>query len=298
MRQACRAPALRGLMVGVCCLALAGAARAAPAETRAMAAPSPALAAANKAAPRRVVSFNLCADQLLVALADPEQIAGLSPYAADPLLSVVADSARRFPRLDWSAESVVRRSPDLILAGPSDRATQALLAATGSRIEHVALIADLDAARAQIRHFADLLGHPGRGAALIARIDAAVRRLHDKPGARPRTALVIERGGYVSGPGSLIGAMLAAAGLVAPAAAPDGFGGFVSLERLLTLQPDLIFTKDAPREASDQGALFLVHPALDALYPPRKRIALPARAVICGGPALAEGLELLADRLP
>jgi len=29
-------------------------------------------------APRRVVSFNLCADQLVLALADPEQIAGLS----------------------------------------------------------------------------------------------------------------------------------------------------------------------------------------------------------------------------
>ena len=31
--------------------------------------------------PKRIVSFNLCADQLLLALADPAQIAGLSPYA-------------------------------------------------------------------------------------------------------------------------------------------------------------------------------------------------------------------------
>ena len=41
-------------------------------------------------APRRVASFNLCADQLVVALADPEQITGLSPYAANPGLSIVA----------------------------------------------------------------------------------------------------------------------------------------------------------------------------------------------------------------
>ena len=44
-------------------------------------------AAAETAAPRRVVSFNICADQLVVALADPAQIAGLSPYATDPTLS-------------------------------------------------------------------------------------------------------------------------------------------------------------------------------------------------------------------
>ena len=35
-------------------------------------------------APRRVVSFNVCADQLVLALAEPDQIAALSPNAADP----------------------------------------------------------------------------------------------------------------------------------------------------------------------------------------------------------------------
>ena len=65
-------------------------------------------------APRRVVSFNLCADQLVVALADPEQIAGLSPYAADPALSVVAEPARQYRKADWQAESTILLEPDLI----------------------------------------------------------------------------------------------------------------------------------------------------------------------------------------
>ena len=50
-------------------------------------------------------------------------------------------------------------------------------------------------------------------------------------------------------------------------------------------------------QASDQGALFLTHPALAALYPPAKRINLPARYTLCGGPALLEGLEYLAKVL-
>ena len=66
----------------------------------ALAASSPAPAADP---PRRVVSFNICADQLVVALADPAQIAGLSPYATDPTLSAVAGEARAFPRIQWHA---------------------------------------------------------------------------------------------------------------------------------------------------------------------------------------------------
>ena len=68
-----------------------------------------------RAAPRRVVQS--CGDQLVLALADPEQIAGLSPYAADPSLSAVAEKARAFPRLDWQAESTIALGPDLVLIG-------------------------------------------------------------------------------------------------------------------------------------------------------------------------------------
>src|SRR5262249_54600065 len=43
--------------------------------------------------PRRIVSFNVCADQLALALADPAQIVALSPNAADPAISVLAEQA-------------------------------------------------------------------------------------------------------------------------------------------------------------------------------------------------------------
>ena len=84
--------------------------------------------------PRRVVSFNICADQLVVALADPAQIAGLSPYATDPTLSAVADEARAFRRIQWHAESTIPLEPDLVLVGPRDRSvTQRILTALGFR---------------------------------------------------------------------------------------------------------------------------------------------------------------------
>lgn len=249
-------------------------------------------------APRRVVSFNLCADQLVLVLADPEQIAGLSPYAADPALSVVADKARAFRRLDWQAESAIPLNPDLVLIGSWDRpATQRMLERLGYRVERLDLVADLADAKREIRAVAALLGHPERGERLIAALDAARQRL---AAAAPRpgtTALVIERGGFTAGPATLAATLLRGADLQPPKGAPSGYGGFLPLEKLLMLEPDLIFLKDPPRAPTDQGALYFSHPALEALYPPRRRIALPTRLTMCGGPALVAGFDYLAEAM-
>jgi iron complex transport system substrate-binding protein len=249
-------------------------------------------------APRRIVSFNLCADQLVVALADSEQIAALSPYAHDRHLSVVAEQARRFPTLDWSAESTVALGPDLVLVGPNDRReTRVMLNGLHIPVADVALVTDIAAARAQILAVAAQLGHPDRGAAMVRALDAARARLAAVARPLAKTALVVERGGYVEGPQSLVATLLAEAGLRLPAGAPAGYGGYMSLETLLVTRPDVLVLKDPPLQAEDQGALFFTHPAVAALYPPERRIALPTRYTLCGGPALIEALDYLADVL-
>ena len=247
--------------------------------------------------PRRVVSFNQCGDQLVLALADPQQIAGLSPYAADPSLSAAAEKAKRYPRLDWQAESTIALGPDLVLIGQNDRpVTKHILRAQGLQLYEIALISDLDAARRQILEVAAVLGHPERGKNLLADIDAARARLHAAPKPPLRTALLVNRGGYTAGERSLAAALLEEAGLKPPAGGPPGYGGYVPLERLLMLRPDLIVLNNLPRE-SDQGSYNLSHPALDALYPPQRRIVLPPRYTICGGAALVEAFDYLAGLL-
>jgi iron complex transport system substrate-binding protein len=249
-------------------------------------------------APRRVVSFNLCADQLVVALADPEQIAGLSPYATDPALSVVADKARPFRKADWQAESTLLLEPDLVLIGPNDRSvTRRMLASQGLRVVEAGFVSDVESARKQIREIATLLGHKERGETLIAELERARTRLAAAAPKSDRTALVVERGGYTQGPASLAATLLAEAGFKPPAGAPAGYGGFIPLEKFLVLKPDIVFLKDPPSAATDQGAMFLVHPALRDLYPPDRRIALPTRYTMCGGPALVAAFDYMADEI-
>jgi iron complex transport system substrate-binding protein len=243
--------------------------------------------------PKRIVSFNLCADQLLLALADPAQIAGLSPYATNPALSVMKDAAAGHKQTDWDAESVVNLAPDLVLAGPSNRPTRAALDAMGIRVVEVKLISNLAEARQQARELGALIGHPERGEALARDLDQAEARLATASVKPQLTALVIQRGGYSEGPVSLVAGMLTVAGLRPPPNSPGGFGGFVSMEQLLINGPDVLVLQDPPREAGDQGALFITHPALLSRYGANRRIDLPERYTLCGGPPLVQGLDYL-----
>jgi iron complex transport system substrate-binding protein len=250
---------------------------------------------ARAASPQRVVSFNVCADQLVVALADAQQIAGLSPYATDPMLSAVAKEAKSYRRLDWQAESTIPLKPDLVFTGAWVRAaTRQMLTRLGIRVVQLDLVTDIASARAEIVRVADLLGHPARGAQLAAKLDAARARLAAVPRTRYSTALVIDQGRFTAGIETIAAALLAEAGLRPPEGAPAGFGGFVPLEKLLMLKPDLVFLKDPPGAPNDQGALYFTHPALRALYPPERRIALPEKFSMCGGPALIAAADYLA----
>ena len=67
--------------------------------------------------PQRIVSLNLCTDQLVLELVERPRIAMLSQLATDPLLSWRAAEARGVARFDGSVEAVMGLAPDLVLAG-------------------------------------------------------------------------------------------------------------------------------------------------------------------------------------
>jgi iron complex transport system substrate-binding protein len=244
--------------------------------------------------PRRIASFNLCADQLVAALADPEQVVGLSPYVSDPDISAIAGRARAFRTLPLQAEALVPHRPDLVLVGTWDRPlTQRMLRSLGFRVVGVDVVNDLTAARTQIREIAVLIGQPSRGEALIAEIDTAQQRLEAAPRPKASSALLVGNGGYTAGPQSLASALLAAAGFDPPRGAPHGYGGYVPLERLIELRPDYLVMANLISEPTGQGAVYLTHPALRALYPPQRRIVLPARFTLCAGPSLVPAFDYL-----
>jgi iron complex transport system substrate-binding protein len=252
--------------------------------------------------PQRVVSINLCADELLLALADPAQIADLSIYATDPGLSFFAEEAKRFRHDASAAETVVDVAPDLVLAGRfGKRETRTTLVALGYRVVELEPARSTADSIAEIRKVAAILGHPARGEALVSRINEARNQatavIDAGPGKRRSVVLYLRRG-YVTGSHTLTDELLAIVGLDNAGSRLAGTtGGLVPLEKLIAAPPDYLLVSSLQPAAEDQGSALLAHPALAALFPPEKRIALPDRLTVCGGPSLPAALDRLASEV-
>ena len=247
----------------------------------------------------RIASINICTDQLLMILADPPQILGLSPYSRDPARSWAAATASQFPRLSGAAEDVLILQPDVVVAGRFTKlATRQLLKDKGVRVVEFDSARSLDDVKKQIRLMGDVVRHPDRAFAEIGRLDAAIAHARQVAARRPYRVLAVSRRGWVSGGDSLTSSLLANAGL-SNAASDLGLksGGFASLEAILSLKPDLILVSENSGLAEDEGSAFLLHPALERFYPASKRIVIPERLTVCGGPMLSEALDRLTSEL-
>ena len=246
--------------------------------------------------PQRIVSVNLCADQLLLALADRDQIAAISWNAPRRLLSFHADRAAGLRTTRGEGEAVIALRPDLVLAGRfAGGPAKAAMRRAGLRVHDLGIPATPAEAAAQLAMFGELIGQAERGAAAAAQLRAAIADARaNAPARRPR-ALYLQRRGLVSGRGTMMDALLSAAGLE-NAIAADGFLQ-IGLERLATIDADLLIVdgqgQRADGDATDWGASILTHPLMLARFPPDRRVHVPQAEIVCAGLPLAKALERL-----
>jgi iron complex transport system substrate-binding protein len=251
------------------------------------------------AAQPRIASMNVCTDQLLLTLADPGQILGLSRYAREDWQSWAAADARRFPVLSGGAEDILMLKPDVVVASLFDkRSTREMLRQNGVHLAEFPVPQTMNEVRAQIRRMGEITGHADRAGSEIGRLDAAVLRARRAIANGNLRVLPLSRRGWVSGSDSLVGALLKETGLhnAADELGIDS-GGFVSLEAVIALKPDLLLVSEEGDRAEDEGRAFLLHPALERFYPLEKRLVIPERYTVCGGVMLAEALDLLAAEM-
>ena len=246
-----------------------------------------------------IASMNVCTDQLLIALADPGQIVGLSRFSREEWEASAANDARRYPMLSGGAEDLLVLKPDIIVASLFDkRSTRELLREKGLHLAEFAVPRTLDEVRAQIREMGEIVGHPDRAGAEVARLDAALARARQAVADRHYRVLPLSRRGWVAGSDGFVGSLLSETGLF-NAAGELGLasGGFASLETIVKLRPDFIVVSQAGDHAGDDGEAFLLHPALARFYPPSRRLVIPARLTECGSATLTEALDVLVKEL-
>ncbi|NNU80199.1 ABC transporter substrate-binding protein [Halovulum dunhuangense] len=247
----------------------------------------------------RVMSLNLCTDQLVLDLADPGQIVSLSVLADDPSLSANWERAAAYPKNGGAAEEVLAARPDLVVTGTFGLTdTARLLEGLGTRIEAFDYTQTLDTIPGDIRRMGRLLGQEARGEAMAAAFEAELSALTRPVTPGSPTALFYGQNGVVSGGGTLASSALAALGLRNQAEI-YGVTGVAPypLELLLSDPPDLLVLSEPEGSAPALADLAMRHPAL-ALLAPQGRGALPEAAFSCGGPFTLDALRALARLRP
>ena len=132
-----------------------------------------ALASPAAASPRRVASLNLCTDELVLAIATPDQIVSVTHLSQDEAETPLWRRGRQYARNDGSLLSVADLRPDLVVTmGGGIRDRSAIAARLGIPTLDLPFAASLDDVEANIRRVATALGQPARGAALIRRIES------------------------------------------------------------------------------------------------------------------------------
>jgi iron complex transport system substrate-binding protein len=193
--------------------------------------------------------------------------------------------ARRFRATGGTVEEVLALDPDIVVAGSFlPPAQAAAFRRLGVRVETFGIVSDLEGNARQVRRLAALAGHPERGRALLARIDAALAAARfDGPKVR---TLLWQEGGIVPGEDTLIARLMVLTGFASHSAARGlGQGAYVPLEQVLADPPELVLA------AGDER--LLTHPVLRKLKGLRYERLDPG-LLYCGGPTVVRAVETLA----
>ncbi len=247
--------------------------------------------------PTRVVTVNLCLDQIALRLAAPGQLVGVSYLATDPRLSVQAEQARRVPTVRASAESILDLRPDLVIVGRDQLGpVKDLLRRAGVPLLELPWAASLGEAEALIGQVGAALGREDAARALVEDMNARRAAALPVPVHPAGMAAVLQANRGTAGRGSLMDELLGLAGW-RNLAADLGIRAFgrLSLEAVLAGRPDLVVLDGSANDNPSRATEFIDHHALKALSGRTRLVSVPLRETICAGPDNIDVLRRLAE---
>ncbi|MFK7857670.1 MAG: ABC transporter substrate-binding protein [Granulosicoccus sp.] len=261
--------------------------------------PSVSIAAKDQSLPR-VVSINLCTDQMVMLLADPVQIIGLGRLSRDAAGSVFHEAAQDYPQVDPVAEELLPLSPDLVITGPyTSRYTLSLLEELGMQVEILPIANSIEEMLANIDYMGIVLDRQERAAQIVrdvrqrlAIIDLRVRAL---TGPKPKAA-VYDTNGYTVGNKTVRGEIMTLSGWdnVALGQGIESYG-VLGLEQLIALKPQALIESPYSEGTYSRGQMLTNHPAIRASGLNPMIISVPSNRTICAGPWVVDVIEQLLE---
>ncbi len=250
-----------------------------------------------------IVSTHLCADQMALSLAAPEQILSLSYKSQDPLRSPHAARALAYPANRGSSEEVIQFKPDIVLASRRWRnhPQQRQFTMLDIRVVVVPLSNSWPEIFANTQWLADQIGQPERGQTLISDVRRRLQVLQESvrvSGEPEQSLLYLRPNGGSSGEGTYIDMLIRALGFRNHAAALGLKGwGQLSLENIVMHPPDYFLLSGHVRDSTRGNSRLSRHPLLQLLLDERTVLVLPADTGYCADWQIIDTAEYLAEQL-
>lgn len=257
-------------------------------------------AADAQARPQRIVSMNLCTDELLMRIVDTSRIASVTYLSQQPINAPLGlgGTASKLKVNHGLAEEVLMQEPDLILAGRFTATTAvSLLRRLGYRIMIFDPELTLDDMRANIRKLGDAVGEPARAEKVITDFDTRLTTLQAQiPAGEKPIFADVGVNNFIAGENTLYTHIVNAGGYRTLGQAL-GFEGFrnVPLEEVLSVKPALMSTVTPWTNPPSMSTLALGHPALRAMVKEIPQVAIPERYTTCGAPSALGAVEILVN---
>jgi iron complex transport system substrate-binding protein len=243
--------------------------------------------------PIRIVSINLCTDELVLRLADPKNVASVT-YLSRSEYSNVIDLAEKIPVNHGLAEEIVPLNPDLVVSGiHTGRPAVALL-----RRSNIPIL-DLDVPRTiqevlnQYRDVGESLGEPERAKQIVDEMEERLAAMSSPPPPPLLHALVFNANNFTSGKRSLKDDIITRAGME-NLARTFGIEDYdtVPLEKVVWSKVDVLILspfRDVPAIATEA----LRHPVLQAISDRTRLTVMPSKLWVCAGPENVDAINLL-----
>ncbi|MCR9109079.1 ABC transporter substrate-binding protein [Marivita sp. XM-24bin2] len=234
----------------------------------------------------RVVSVNLCTDQLVMLVADPTQIVSLTELSDDPRSSSMAEEAEPFAKNNARAESIAITAPDIVVAGAySDPLLIDMLRRIDIEVVQFPLTTTIDEVPAQLRKMGDVLNRSERAEDLASDFEMQLSKRTEVDHSAPVGAFFYPNG-FALGEGTLSHSILTAGG-ARNLSVDLGFSGNgrISLEQMVLNTPDFLIS--SPKYSGfSQSEDVMTHPALQGAP-----VMYSSADWVCGTPAILRAVS-------
>lgn len=247
-------------------------------------------------AAERIVSLNACTDELLLQLADPNQIAGVTRFDHSPKSTELLSRNPQIKKLSSDVESIIGAQSSVVLAGPfSNSLLLNQLQEQGVNISMVSVPKNWD----ELLEVSDqIIGFTNQSGKLevFKKAIEELRQLSRNSKWKGKTAVFWSAAGHVSGLGTFEDTILATLGMK-NGAQFEGYA-FLSLEKLIQLQPDVVVVTQKENQKDSWTHDTLFHPALKQALPDLEYLQIPEGSTSCASSYTVEVLKNILNETP